>query len=304
MGLLFFLAFRARAQGGIGTDSIVTFKLHEGDGLYYINSDINGTPTKIWINSGPGLIVDEKFFKKHKDEWKLDIKPVKGELRNLTENDSVKYSGRTFLHIGNAIFNGPIIVVKGHKRIMMPLQGLRMEHDKSSIVKLDLPNKQMTLITRHMLAKDSIDCSVFSLKKSQKGGFPVIKTRVAFKTNDKIIQMDGNFAVSIGNANLLSLSTYNADVSRMIKDYEIELKPAWSRFRHVVSDGILADRCYIAGYIFGQNGIVVTDKYKSLEAGTIGLKFFVTPVIFDFNERKMYIKWFKGGVKEDGPILK
>lgn len=296
MGLMLFLAFPACAQCEIGTDSIVTFKLHEGDGHYYVNSDINGTPTKIWLYTGPGLIVDEKFFEKHKDEWKLDIKSVKGVLRNLTKNDSVMYSGRTYLHIGNAIFNGPIIVVKGHKKIIMPLQGLGIKHDKSSIVKLDLPNKRMTLITRHMLAKDSIDCSAFSLKKSQKEDLPVIQTRVAFRTNNKIIQMDGNFIINIGNANLLSLSTYNADVSRMIKDYEIELKPAWSRFRHVVSDGILADRCYIAGYIFGQNSIVVTDKFKYLEAGTIGLKFFVTPVIFDFSKKKMYIKkkenWF------------
>lgn len=285
------LPFFAHAQESEAiADSSVIFKLKERDGHYSLNVDINGTLTKVTIcTSQPALYVDEKFYEKNKGSWKLRLMPSHSKVISQYGSYDIKYSGLVLMHIGNAIYNGPIYVVKKFNKISMPIQYLRLGNNKTSIVKLDLPNKQMSLLTRSMLAKDTMECNSFPLKKSEKGLFPVIRTRLTLRANYSTIHLDGDFIVSIGNAGLVSLLIYNNDVARMIEDNKIKLKSVQSG--KIVPKWFVADECAIAGYGYGKNNIDVTPMYQNnVETGLIGLKFFVTPVIFDFSKKKVYIK--------------
>ena len=284
----------AFAQGQIQADSSVVFALHEKEHHYYFDGDIGGTPVKFALDTGsPAMLISEDFYDKHKDVLQLEVKDVVGKkLKIQRPSYNIRYRGRGHLSIGNAIYHGPVTVLSNLKTFYLPIQYLMLKWNKTSIVKLDLPSQKMSLLTRRILGNDTIDCNSFPLGKTEKGHFPTIRTHLSIFTEYKTIQMDGDFIVDTGNANLLYLSERNEEVAKLIEDNSIERHSARNKYGLELSKGLYADQCAIAGYNFKNKTIGLTDKLKSIEkeAGMIGVGFFISPVIFDFNKKKIYIK--------------
>lgn len=271
-------------------DNTVTLNLKYKEGHYYINSDINGVPANMMIESGAyGLTIDSKFYEKHKDELRLNLKETNIKLRFLTKTYNVNLVGRAVVKIGNIVYRGRIYVVEKLGKILLPVQYLINEKDRSSIVRLDLKALKMSLLSRNRLAQDTIGCNSFPLYKMERSLYPAIYTHLTLFTQYKTVQMDGKFVVDLGNAGLLYISNSNDTVAKMIETNELKLLPVKDKSGKVVSKGLYADQCAIAGYTLRNVSIGVTDMFADV-AGLIGLKFFETPVILDFSRKRFYIK--------------
>ncbi len=271
-------------------DNTVTFDLKYKEGHYYFNSDINGVPANIMMSTGAvGLIMDSKFYEKHKDELKLNLKVPAKKRKHYKYN--MKLYGMAVLKIGDVIFKGPVIVAEKYGKILLPIQYLRNEKDRSSIVCLDLKASKMSLLSRSRLAQDTIGCNSFPLHKTERLLFPAIYTHLTIKTDYTTAQMDGNFAIDLGYKDLLLLLKNNETVANMVEDNDSEFRPSKGDRNSVVNRGLRDCTCVIAGYTFHNASISLNSKTKADGvAGLIGLKFFETPVILDFSRKRFYIK--------------
>ena len=275
-----------------GEDNTVTFNLKYKEGHYYINSDINGVPASMMIETGVrGLLIDSKFYETHKDELLFDLKESNIKLRFHWGTYNVKLAGRAVVRIGDVVYKGYVFVVDKFGKIVLPVQYLRNEKDRSSIVRLDLKASKMSMLSRSRLAQDTIGCNSFPLHKTERLLFPAIYTHLTIKTDYTTAQMDGDFVVDFGNAGLLCLLKNNTAVAQMIEENEAEFTPSKGKWNNVSNKGLRDCTCVIAGYTFNNASIRVLDKLKiDGVAGLIGLKFFETPVILDFSRKRFYIK--------------
>ena len=275
-----------------GEDNTVTFNLKYKEGHYYINSDINGVPASMMIETGVrGLLIDSKFYETHKDELLFDLKESNIKLRFHWGTYNVKLAGRAVVRIGDVVYKGYVFVVDKFGKIVLPVQYLLNEKDRSSIVRLDLKASKMSMLSRSRLAQDTIGCNSFPLHKTERLLFPAMYTHLTIKTDYTTAQMDGDFVVDFGNAGLLCLLKNNTAVAQMIEENEAEFTPSKGKWNNVSNKGLRDCTCVIAGYTFNNASIRVLDKLKiDGVAGLIGLKFFETPVILDFSRKRFYIK--------------
>lgn len=275
-------------------DNTVTFNLKYKEGHYYINSDINGVPASMRISTGArGLIIDGKFYDKHKDELHLNLKEANKKTHISKKIYNVKLAGRAEVRIGDIIYKGPVIVVENFGEIMLPVQYLINEKDRSSIVYLDLKASKMSMLSRSRLAQDTIGCNSFPLHKTERLLLPAIYTHLTIQTNYTRAQMDGNFAIDLGYKDLLLLLKNNETVANMVEDNDSEFRPSKGsgKWYRVPNKGLRDCTCVIAGYTFHNASIGLNSKSKADGvAGLIGLKFFETPVILDFSRKRFYIK--------------
>lgn len=273
-------------------DNTVTLNLKYKEGHYYINSDINGVPANMMIESGAyGLTIDSKFYEKHKDELRLNLKETNIKLRFLTKTYNVNLVGRAVVKIGNIVYRGRIYVVEKLGKILLPVQYLINEKDRSSIVYLDLKASKMSMLSRSRLAQDTIGCNSFPLHKTKRLLLPAIYTHLTIQTDYTRTQMDGNFAIDLGYKDLLLLLKNNETVANMVEDNDSEFRPSKGKWYRVPNKGLRDCTCVIAGYTFHNASIGLNSKSKADGvAGLIGLKFFETPVILDFSRKRFYIK--------------
>ena len=273
-------------------DNTVTLNLKYKEGHYYINSDINGVPANMMIETGVrGLLIGSKFYEKHKDELRLNLKEVDRKIRFHWGTYNIKLSGRAVVRIGDMIYRGHIFVVDKFGDILLPVQYLKNRKDGSSIVRLDLKASKMSLLSRNRLAQDTIGCNSFPLHKTERLLYPTIYTHLTIKTDYTTVQMDGDFVVDLGCAALLYLLKNNITVAQMIEDNKEELISSKGNKTVVATKGLRRCTCVIAGYTFHDASIVLDSKLKvDGVAGLIGMKFFETPVILDFSRKRFYIK--------------
>lgn len=275
-----------------GENNTVTFNLQKKDGRYYFDGDINGVPANIMITTGVrGLSIDKKFYEKHKDELKLDLKETDKKVHGVKWNYDIKLSGLGVVRIGDVVYKGPVFVIDKLGVIKLPIQHLWNKEDGSSIVRLDLQALQMSVLSHSRLAQDTIGCNSFLLRKAEHSLCPSIYTHLTIKTDYSTAQMDGDFIIDIGNAGLLYLLKGNETVAKMIEDNETEFFPPKGKRNIVAAKGLRKCTSAIAGYTFHDVSIGVTAKLKpNGVAGVIGMKFFETPVILDFSRKRFYIK--------------
>ena len=88
---------------------------------------------------------------------------------------------------------------------------------------------------------------------------------------------------------LLFLNKSQSIVESTLADSHVTLKEARDRNGKVVAEGLFADKLTICGRTFNDASVGVS-KFPSLdECGFLGVKFFTTPAIFDFDKGKMYL---------------
>ena len=88
---------------------------------------------------------------------------------------------------------------------------------------------------------------------------------------------------------LLFLNKSQSIVASTLADSHVTMKEARDRNGKVVAEGLFADKLTICGRTFNDASVGVS-KFPSLdECGFLGMKFFTTPAIFDFDKGKMYL---------------
>ena len=277
------MAVQAMAQ------SDPAFKLEKENGHYFLNTSVNGISTKLMLESGvPGFMMSESFYEAHKNVLKLPVKPCNEKIRYLDGMHNIKYTTQARLRIGDAIFEGTIKIADGDHALMIPINMFRNATDDSGIARIDLSNNELRIVSRASLPSLVKDATTMDLSYN-KLGMPVVNTQLSMNVNGRNIRLKGNFIADMGNGSLLFLNKSQSIVASTLADSHVTLKEARDRNGKVVAEGLFADKLTICGRTFIDASVGVS-KFPSLdECGFLGVKFFTTPAIFDFDKGKMYL---------------
>ena len=102
------------------------FKLNKEDGHFYSETTLNGVPASVLLESGvPGFMMSVAFYETNKDSLQLEVKESDEKIRYLGGIHQIKYTAQARLRIGDAIFDGPIKIVDGEHKLMVPIHMLR-----------------------------------------------------------------------------------------------------------------------------------------------------------------------------------
>lgn len=270
----------------------INFDLELNKGHYYFNTEINGIAAKAMIESGiPALLVSADFYEQHKDILKFKVKPSTSKMRLLNNTYNIKYTAQAKLHINAALYDGPVFVLNDFKDLCIPLQYLKNPTDGSSILSIDLLSKRMIVKTKNEFSTNEADYQTFPLSLKGGNGMPIVNTVLTMNISGTSATMQGDFIVDFGNASLLFLMKQNKEVAKMIADNHLALQEAHDVQGRVVAEGLYADKLIICGASFNDVSIGVTDKLQTIqEAGFLGLKFLIRPTVFDFKNKKLYIR--------------
>ena len=277
------MAVQAMAQ------SDPTFKLEKENGHYFLNTNVNGIGAKLMLESGvPGFMMSESFYEAHKDVLKLPVEPCNERIRYLGGMHNIKYTAQARLRIGDAIFEGTIKIADGDHKLMIPINMFRNATDDSGIVRIDLSNNELRIVSRASLLSLVKDATAMDLSYN-KFGMPVVNTQLSMDVDGRNIRLKGNFIADMGNGSLLFLNKSQSIVDSTLADSLVTLKEARDRNGKVVAEGLFADKLTICGRTFNDASVGVS-KFPSLdECGFLGVKFFTTPAIFDFDKGKLYL---------------
>lgn len=277
------------AQYGMAQTDIV-FKLAKEHGQFFCETTLNGVNTKVMVETGVhGLMMSEAFYEAHKDSLKLQVKESDEKIRHLGGLRHVKYKAQARMQIGGATFEGPVNIIREDHVIMIPIQMLHHPSDSSSIVRIDLEGLQLRVCSRERLQQLTKKSSVWDMTYNQ-FGMPVITTSLSIKAYGQRIDITGKFIADLGNASLLFLNRYNPDIDKLAREGKLRLYDARDkRTGEVVAQGFKADNLTVCNRTY-KGFTVGVSTFKGLEeCGFFGVKFFQTPAVFDFDEKKLYL---------------
>ena len=120
--------------------------------------------------------------------------------------------------------------------------------------------------------------------------FKMTKEHGRIKAAGHRIDITGQFIVDLGNASLLFLNRYDAEVDKLMSDSRVHLIDIHDNRRgKTYSQAFRVDKLTICDRTYHDDTVGVT-TFKGLEGcGMLGLKFFTMPVVFDFDENKLYL---------------
>ena len=265
------------------------FKLTKENGHFFLNTSVNGIDAQLMLESGvPGLMMSDVFYEAHKDSLRMEVKPCNGKIRYLGRIHNIKYTGQARLRIGEAIFEGTVMIADGNHGLLIPINMLRHASNNSGIVRVDLTNSELRICNGQHLARQIKDATSFDLTFN-KWSMPVVSSRLDMDVDGRRISLGGNFIVDMGNGSLLFLNKSQANVVKMLNDSQVELKEARNNSGKVVAEGLYADRLSICSRTYKGVSVGISSFERLDECGHLGLKFFTMPTIFDFDKGKMYL---------------
>ena len=265
------------------------FKLTKENGHFYFETSVNGVTATMLFESGvPGLMMSTDFYEAHKDALGMEVQASNSKIRYLGEMFQIKYTAHARLHIGDAIFEGPVKIVDGATDIKFPIQMLHHAQDNSSIVCMDLVKKELRICSREHLKDLVKDATALDLSFN-KWSMPVVNTQLNINADGQRINLKGNFIADMGNGSLLFLNKSQVDVVNMLKDGQVKLKEARDKSGKVVAEGLNANRLTICDRTYKDVSVGVSTFISLGECGFLGLKFFTMPTVFDFDNKKMYL---------------
>lgn len=267
-----------------------TFKLTKENGHFYCEASLNGVNAKLMLESGvPGLMMSVAFYEAHKETLKLDVKESDERIRYTGGIYNIKYVAQARIHFGDAVIEGPVKIVDGDHKLMIPINMLRHASDNSAIVRINLNDMELKVYDRASLQALITDATSLDLSFNQ-WGMPTVTTQLSMDVDNRNIRMKGTFIVDMGNGSLLFLNKLQPDVARMLNEGKVELKEARDNNGKVVAEGLYADKLTICGKTYHGVSVGITSKLKAMkEAGHLGVKFFTMPTVFDFDNSKMYL---------------
>ena len=281
--------FTALWSSTITAQNDAVFKMTKENGHFYFDADVNGAKAKLMLESGiPGFMIGESFYEAHKEELKLDVKESTERIRFLSGMRQVKLTAQARLCIGDAVFEGPIKIIKGNEDLKIPIQMLFHASDGSNIVKIDLKNSEFSVVSSANLQNYTKDATSLDLSFN-KWNMPIVNTRLTMDIDGRTVGIKGNFIADMGNASLLFLNKSQSSVIKMLNEERLRLQEARDTKGRVVAEGLYAKKLTICGRTYHEVSVGVNPFNSLNECGFLGLKFFTMPTIFDFGNNKLYL---------------
>ena len=278
------LAAQKKCQPGLAAQE--KFDLELRGGHFYFAADINETPVELMLESGiPALLVGDGFYESCLKSSDLSFQASKGKMRLLNDTYDIVCRADGEISIGNALYVGPVFVLKDYEGISIPVQYLKDAGTRRSIVTIDLKNK--FLLVGQSEKKSAGKKSKLSFDKEL--GFPVISAKIYIDSPEGKSKLKGSLVVDFGNPALLFLRKQHKSIGKAVEKNTIKLRDAYDRKGNLIAQGIYANTVSIFGNKYNDISIGVTDKMQNLShLGFLGLPFFTSQVVFDFDRGYMY----------------
>ena len=188
--------------------------------------------------------------------------------------------------IGNSVYDGPVFVLEDYEGVAIPVQYLKDPVSQRSVLTIDLKDNYLLVGKR----EGRIDGTRYKLSSDRTLGFPVVAASVDLATPGGIAKLKGGLIVDFGNPSLLFLLKQHKSLAKAIRRKKIELKDAFDGQGRLVAQGVYADSVSLLGRKYYDLSIGVTDRMQSIEQlGFLGIPFFESPVVFDFDNGVMIL---------------
>ncbi len=267
-----------------------SLKLEKVGSHYFIGTRINGVAVNFLLESGiPALLLDSAFYENNKESLNLSFTPSKSKIRLMNKLHDIILKSSGVINIGDVIYDGPVFILSGNTPPAVPIQFFKNAKDKSPIIKIDLRNEVLQVLSRkefvacHNNALDSCSLSFNQM------GMPVVKLDVDFTLEGKPLKLRGDFILDYGNGSHLFLLKQNQAVLDMINSNDLSLSEAKNPEGIVVAEGMLFNSMKLMGKCYENVSVGMTDKMKFCgEAGLVGLKSMHRCLFFDIDNAKVY----------------
>ncbi len=271
---------------------VQTLDLEQRGAHYFLNTHINGVETSIMLESGvPALLLDMRFYTENKSALNCDFKPFDGKIKLLNRVHDIVLKCDATLQIGDVHYQGPVFILSGNTPPAIPIQFLKSRKDGSSIVKIDLTEGVLEILSRAYLREHNKNLQSSYPLQFNKFGMPVIQCRIGLYLQEKALSLEDDFILDYGNGSHLFLLKGNQAVRSLIDENRLKLSEAKNRAGEVVAEGVLLDSMTLMGRDYKSVSVGITDKLIfDGEAGLIGLKSLQECLIFDIDNDRLYIR--------------
>ena len=264
------------------------FDLSKRGGHYYFTATLGDKPVEIMVESGiPALLVGENIYESCLKSHDLAFQPSKQKIRLLNNLYNIIYRTEGEIKIGNAIYDGPIFILEEYDGVSIPIQYMKDSATKRKVMTVDL--KEGYLLIGQ--PADTFNGRKFKLSFDEELGFPIVAASVKLTTPQGRSKLKGNLIVDFGNPMLLFLLKQHESITKVIEKGKIELKNAYNKQGELVAQGIYANSISLFGQEYNDKSIGVTDKMPAIkQLGFLGVQFFSSPVVFDFDKGLMIMR--------------
>lgn len=264
------------------------FDLSKRGGHYYFTATLGDKPVEIMVESGiPALLVGESIYDSCLKSHDLAFQPSKQKIRLLNNLYNIIYHTEGEIMIGGALYDGPIFILEEYDGVSIPIQYMKDSATKRKVMTVDL--KEGYLLIGQ--PSDTFNGRKFKLSFDEELGFPIVAASVKLTTPQGRSKMKGNLIVDFGNPMLLFLLKQHESITKAIEKGKIELKNAYNKQGELVAQGIYANSISLFGQEYNDKSIGVTDKMPRIkQLGFLGVQFFTSPVVFDFDRGVMIMR--------------
>jgi hypothetical protein len=264
------------------------FDLSKRGGHYYFTATLGDKPVEIMVESGiPALLVGENIYESCLKSHDLAFQPSKQKIRLLNNLYNIIYRTEGEIMIGGALYDGPIFILEEYDGVSIPIQYMKDSATKRKVMTVDL--KEGYLLVGQ--TDENLNGRRFKLSFDNELGFPIVAASVKLTTPQGRSKLKGNLIVDFGNPMLLFLLKQHENITKVIEKGKIELKNAYNKQGELVAQGIYANSISLFGQEYNDKSIGVTDKMPAIkQLGFLGVQFFSSPVVFDFDKGVMIMR--------------
>lgn len=264
------------------------FDLSRRGGHYYFTATLGDKPVEIMVESGiPALLVGESIYDSCLKSHDLAFQPSKQKIRLLNNLYNIIYRTEGEIMIGGALYDGPIFILEEYDGVSIPIQSIKDSATKRKVMTVDL--KEGYLLVGQ--TDENLNGRKFKLSFDEELGFPIVAASVKLTTPQGRSKLKGNLIVDFGNPMLLFLLKQHESITKVIEKGKIELKNAYNKQGELVAQGIYANSISLFGQEYNDKSIGVTDKMPAIkQLGFLGVQFFTSPVVFDFDKGVMIMR--------------
>lgn len=264
------------------------FDLSKRGGHYYFTATLGDKPVEIMVESGiPALLVGESIYEACLKSHDLAFQPSKQKIRLFNNLYNIIYRTEGEIMIGGALYDGPIFILEDFNGVSIPIQYMKDSATKRKVMTVDL--KEGYLLIGQ--PAETVNGKKFKLSFDEELGFPIVAASVKLTTPQGRSKLKGNLIVDFGNPMLLFLLKQHESIADVIEKGKIELKNAYNKQGELVAQGIYANSVLLFGQRYNDKSIGVTDKMPAIrQLGFLGVQFFSSPVVFDFDKGVMIMR--------------
>lgn len=258
-----------------------------GSHFFFQAQTLQGNTLQIMLESGlPAFLVNRDFYEQNRTTIQFDSSNSK--IRLFDEMYRIAFKANGVVHVGEAIYDGPIFVLEDFEGYRMPIQYLTLPSDSSALVLVDLPQQRLSVLSRN--TELPAFHRSYLLEMDNQLGFPVVEDSVWVQIDSSKFALPGKLVVDFGNPLMLFLFKQHPSVADAIAQGKLDLVDAYNAKGEMVAQGFFAPEMLLLGRELQEVSVGVTEKMPTLKhLGFLGIPFFDVPVLFDFHQGRMML---------------